>query len=670
MIRNKIFNAILENQTGQLKMIKKDIRPLVVLVFFMAVTVSAGAWAADEKRHGDEGFAACELLVRFHEQVVSADKIQARERVGARVIRTVPALNVEYWRLPAGMTPADAMEMLSGVRAVDHAEPNYFYSPGQVPDDRDFGRLWYLENTGQRVHDIAGTPGADISATAAWELETGSPEVVIAVIDSGVAMDHPDLKNNIWSNREEIPENGIDDDENGYVDDVQGWDFVNYDNNPSDYSKDLYGDGHGTHVAGIIAAEGNNGIGAAGVMWQARIMPVQIFDLFENSPFNATTLVVLEAVLYAVENGADILNCSFGGPSYSRFLYEAYEMAGAAGVLVVAAAGNDGLDNDRVPVYPAGYKLDNIISVAATNENDDLAGYSNYGSMSVDLAAPGGSGVVSNIYSTTPPERTVIFTDDFESPENPWITDGKYDPWVTVYDKTFNSTVAVDSVGNYHNNAFSYIRTAKPVPAEGFRGLNLRFNVWYALEQGYDFLDIGFAGSPDGNYETISTLTGFSQGIEHLVIWSNDAEFDDFYLRFALRADNNVFFDGVYLDDIFLSGIKWRFSGDEYGFKSGTSMATPVVAGVAGLVWSAAPALNYAQVRQVMINTVDLLPRLAGKVAAGGRVNARAAVLAAMEGTIPSGPSSDLAPDPLPDVAPETEASGSGGDSGCFIASL
>ena len=637
----------------------REMRYLVMMLVCLMIMIPAGAWAEEGKNSARKDYAERDLLVRFHAWAGEKDKKDARALVEAELIREMPALGLEYWRLPEGMAPLTALEIVAGLPAVVHAEPNFLYAPQTVPDDRDFSRLWYLENTGQRVNSRRGRPGADISATGAWDVETGSRELVIAVIDSGVAVDHPDLKNNIWRNRQEIADNGIDDDDNGYVDDVWGWDFVNDDNNPSDYSKDLYGDGHGTHVAGIIAAEGNNGIGATGVMWEARIMPVQIFDLFENSPFNATTLVVLEALLYAVENGAKIINCSFGGPSFSRFLFEAYQQAGNSGVLVVAAAGNDSRSNDFFPVYPANYALDNIVSVAATDENDALAAYSNYGEGTVDVAAPGGSGTVSNIYNTTPPERKVMFADDFESAENKWLTSGENESWSIVYNQIFNSTVVVDSINNYQENEFSYIRTAAPVSAANFRGLNLRFSILYALERQYDFLSIELSQGNDGEYETINTITGFSAGIERLVIWSNDAAFDDFYLRFSLSSDENTNFDGVYLDDISLTGIEWVFSGDEYGFKSGTSMATPVVAGVAGLVWSVRPDLTYAQVKEILMNATDPVASLDGKVISGGRINARSAVLLAA-GETPVRPPADS----------ESDASDSGSDSGCFIATF
>ncbi len=618
------------------------------------------AWGMEKKVQDPENYVSHELLVKFYPWADENEKYQARQMVDAVLIKEIKPLRVEYWQLPEDTDTMGAVELVSGMPAVEYAEPNFLYGPQMVPDDTHFNRLWYLDNNGQQVNGKSGTSGADISAPAAWNMETGSSRIVIAVIDSGVAFDHPDLTNNIWRNAEEIPDNEKDDDHNGYVDDVHGWDFVNNDNNPSDYSKDLYGNGHGTHVAGIIAAEGDNGLGATGVMWQAKIMPIQIFDLFEASPFNATTFVVLEALMYSVDNGAKIINCSFGGPSFSQALYEAYQLAGQNGVLVVAAAGNDSQDNDGFPTYPAGYDLDNIISVAATDENDALASYSNYGKNSVDVAAPGGSGSVSNIFSTTPPPRELIFSDDFESADSQWVTGGEFESWASGYDKNFNSMVVFDSFNDYHENEFSYIRTAERIQAKNFRGLNLQFSISYALESRFDYLKIEHSEEENGEYFLIHSISGFSFGVERTIIWSNDADFDDFYLRFSLTSDKDNNYDGVYLDDISLSGINWEFTGDEYGFKSGTSMATPVVSGVAGLVWSASADLSCLEVKKIIMDSVDLSPDLAGKLISDGRVNAEAAVLAAV-----GAPAPDTDPDSGTD--PEPETSDSGGSGGCFI---
>ncbi len=570
-----------------------------------------------------------EVLVKFEARVEEDRKNEIRSEMDAKLVSTVETIGLEHWKLPECLKVEDAVDRLNRMPEVAYAEPNYLYEPQQVPDDADFNRLWHLHNTGQVVNGSTGTPGADIDAPAAWDMETGSSDIVVAVIDSGVALDHPDIAQNIWENPGETGGNGTDDDENGYVDDVNGWDFVNDDNNPSDYSRDLYGDGHGTHVAGIVAAAGNNGRGGTGVMWRARIMPLQVFDLFEASPLHGgriQNINIIMAVEYAVNNGARIINCSFGGPSASPGQKDIFEKAGQEGVLVVAAAGNNTADNDVDPTYPAAYEFSNIISVAATNEDDRLAGYSNFGKTTVDVAAPGGSQEVSNMYGASPPPRIELFSDDFESGGRQWEKPEGQESWFVVEDGVFGSNVLTDS-GNdeYAAGLSASVETAEPIDARKVRGVHLRFDVEYQLEQDFDFLSVEI--SEDGSdYEPIYTVTGFSAGIEQVNLWGNDEPPGTIYLRFLLDTDESINYEGVFIDNISLTGIEWDFSGHPYGFKSGTSMAAPVVAGVAGLVWSRKPDLSAAQVKEIVLDTADPLENLAGKVRSGGRVNAAAAV--------------------------------------------
>jgi subtilisin family serine protease len=232
-----------------------------------------------------------------------------------------------------------------------------------------------------------GKPDADIDAPEAWDIQTGNPNLVIGVIDSGVDYTHPDLMGNIWTNPGEIAGDGIDNDSNGYIDDVRGWDFAYNDNDPRDVQ------GHGTHVAGTIASKGNNTVGVTGVAWNAKIMPLRFLD---DSGSGSTSNAIL-AINYATAKRVKLTNNSWGGGLYSQALYDAINTAGQRGALFIAAAGNSSLPNDLIPAYPASYNLSNIISVASTDHNDKYSIFSNYGRTSVDLAAPG-----SDIYSTTP----------------------------------------------------------------------------------------------------------------------------------------------------------------------------------------------------------------------------------------------------------------------------
>ena len=258
--------------------------------------------------------------------------------------------------------------------------PGISATSANYPNDPGFKNLWGLQNTGQAP--FYGTAGADIRAPEAWSVTTGSPGVIIAVVDTGVDYTHPDLSANIWKNpRESL--NGRDDDGNGYVDDIRGWNFVLKSNDPMDDN------GHGTHCAGTIAAVGNNGIGIAGTAWNVKIMPLK----FLNSQGSGYISDAISAILYANKMGASIISNSWSGTGYSQSLKDAID---ASSAVVICAAGNSGANSDNNPQYPAAFTSSNIISIAATDYHDRLASFSNYGVNSVDIAAPGVS-----IYSTS-----------------------------------------------------------------------------------------------------------------------------------------------------------------------------------------------------------------------------------------------------------------------------
>jgi len=270
---------------------------------------------------------------------------------------------------------------------IEYAEKNAIRHVCEVPTDPEFYKQWSLHNIGPSG-PAGGTEDADIDAPEAWDIFTGSSDIVVAVIDTGVDYNHEDFKRdypypktcNIWTNEWEIPGNGKDDDYNGYVDDIYGWDWVNDDAFPMDDNDPFY---HGTHCAGIIGAMANNGKGISGVCWNVKIMVLKA----ANEDGYLTSANIVQAIDYATENGAHLSNNSYGGYEPISSEYYAIIRARSAGKLFVAAAGNDGLP---YPHYPARYDLDNIISVLATDHNDNLATYSNWGSEIVDLGAPGG----------------------------------------------------------------------------------------------------------------------------------------------------------------------------------------------------------------------------------------------------------------------------------------
>jgi subtilisin family serine protease len=320
----------------------------------------------------------------------------------ATTVASFPEIGVTLLR--QGGAGAIAVQTLQSDPRVEYAEPNYIYRASGTPNDPRFNELWGMNNTGQ----TGGTNDADLDAPEAWDTQTGSDSTLIAVIDTGVDYNHPDLAANIWTNSGEIPNDGIDNDNNGYRDDVRGWDFVNDDNDPLDDNL------HGTHVAGTIGAVGNNGIGVAGVNWRVKIMPLK----FLSGEGSGTLADAISAILYAANNKARVMNNSWGGGGFSQALLDAIEYADSKGALFVAAAGNEGTDNDQIANYPSNYDAPNVVAVAAIDHNGGLAVWdtgggggggcgcgggvigapgSNFGATTVDLAAPG-----KDILSTTP----------------------------------------------------------------------------------------------------------------------------------------------------------------------------------------------------------------------------------------------------------------------------
>jgi subtilisin family serine protease len=315
-----------------------------------------------------------ELLVKFKKEAPKGEREMLRSHFAAER-RGRFRSGAERWRLPPGWTVERALATCRGNPHIEFAEPNYIVSIERTPDDPRYQDLWGLNNTGQ----LGGTPGADISAEVAWNVTTGSRDVVVAVIDTGVDYRHPDLIANVFVNDGEIPANNRDDDGNGFVDDVRGWDFLANDNDPLDDN------GHGSHVAGTIGAIGNNRLGVVGINWEVSILPLK----FLNANGLGLTSDAIEAIDYSTLMGVDIINASWGGGGFSEALQEAIGAAWSVGILFVAAAGNNGRDTDDMPHYPSSYDLPGIISVAASNDTDGLAGFSNFGVESVDLAAPG-----------------------------------------------------------------------------------------------------------------------------------------------------------------------------------------------------------------------------------------------------------------------------------------
>jgi len=505
---------------------------------------------------------------------------------------------------------------------VVYAEPNYRYFAEVIPNDPGFPKLWGLHNTGQKVNGTTGAADADMDLPEAWGICsqcTGSQTVIGAVLDTGIDYNHPDLSGNIWINPGEIPGNGLDDDNNGYIDDVRGWDFVDTDNDSMDYM------GHGTHVAGTAAAEGNNAYGLSGVCWKAKIIPLRVLD----ASGSGYTSDIIEAVEYAnaLQVQLTAMNMSFGGGGFSQFLKEAIE---ASSAVVVCSAGNSADDNDTIPHYPSSYNCPNIIAVAATDQDDELAAFSDYGTVSVDLAGPG-----VNIYSAIP-SRAVIWSDDFDDGNmSGWTTGGTNNTWGITSSEFYSPAYSLtDSpVGNYQNNTNSWARIG-PLDFSTDTGIKVRFQIKGICEYHWDKLYIE-ASDDLLNWSGV-WLTGSSAGMWlHIDVDSTDFDGESaVYFRFRLSTNSSITEDGFYIDDVALTAHSDIFDGDEYAFNSGTSMATPHLLGLCLLTRAFDPDLSNLEIKEAIEGNVDVIPSLAGKVATNGRANAFKTILSLVKAPI------------------------------------
>jgi serine protease len=370
-------------------------RSAFVVLLALTLAIAGGAAGAVSAASAKKPVAVPgELIVGFKPGVSQTTQAAVLTKAGATKKKDFKQIRAHLVRASAKKLTAVEKALSSDPR-VAYVEPNYVVTTASIPNDPSFSQLWGLNNTGQ----TGGTADDDIDAPEAWSLDTGSSSVVVAVIDTGVDFSHPDLAAQQWVNQGENcgsadpaavcnqRTNGVDDDADGYVDDWHGWDYVSNDNNPFDDHD------HGTHVSGTIGAVGNNGIGVAGVNWNVKIMALK----FLNSSGSGDTAGAISATLYAADHGARVASNSWGGGPFDQGLLNAIEYGASKGMLFVAAAGNDGANNDTTATYPASYDSPAVVAVAATDSNDTLASFSNYGASTVDLAAPG-----VGILSTTP----------------------------------------------------------------------------------------------------------------------------------------------------------------------------------------------------------------------------------------------------------------------------
>ncbi len=573
---------------------------VLVAVLFAGVTPARATTDDGVRTWGPSPFPdadppAHQLIVRFvpHLEFNFAAQGVAHVRAGTTRVRGLWGMpGYDLVSVPKGSSAEQAMRRYLADPSVSYVEPDHAVRAWVLPDDPLFGQQWALRNTGQS----GGTPGADIGAADAWTVTTGGPDVLVAVVDTGVDYEHPDLAPNMWSKL--------------------GWNFAERNSDPMDNH------GHGTHVAGTVAAAGNDSYGVAGVAWEAQIMALKAL----GDDGRGWTSDIIDAVNYASYYGADIINMSLGGGSYSQAFYDAIE---ASEALIVAAAGNNGRDNDSSPSYPASYDLDNIIAVAATDRDDALASWSNYGAESVDLGAPGVA-----ILSTVPGhtyEATTAFADPFDTLDA-WSTNSYwYHPWTlssTRYVSPPHSAGHAPS-GGYVANEQSWIFTTDYVSLLDADRIAVRFMARLDTVSSDDWLVL--AAKPEGalGWTALAIIAGptgefRSYGLETTAMAGTRAQF-----AFVFVSGDAGGGAGVWVDDVEIDSLV-RDSDSDYsdahGYMSGTSMAAPHVAGVAALLKAYAPGLDAIGLKGAILDTVAPLPGLDGTTLTGGRLDAGAAV--------------------------------------------
>lgn len=523
----------------------------------------------------------------------------AHAAVGARVTHDyategIPGLFLVS--LPKNMTVSEGVTYYSGQPGVTYAEPDYYRYMYGVPTDPDFWRQWGLENTGQIYlnNTTPGIPGVDIKAPSAWNITTSGGSTIAAVIDTGVDYNHPDLSANIWTD----PSTGM-----------HGYDTLTGTLDPMDQNI------HGTHCAGIIGAVANNGIGGSGVAWNVTILPVR----FLNGDGYGKTSDEITAISWAILHGAKVISCSFGSGSYSQSEQDIIKKSNA---LFIIAAGNEETDNNIVPRYPASYNLSNIISVASLAPNDTLSWFSNYGNRTVHLAAPGSS-IFSTIRSSYTP--VPVWSEPFSTLSN-WTTSGNW---------TLNSSMYVSppsSLEGYASNAPAIVtlnttlrvsQLKRPVLSYYLsRPESVSIHLQGSVDGGKSWIDIdSYLGKPR------NSSFSFRQ-----VPLPDDLRNDNLMIRFNIENGRML------VDDLMLSDGYGTLTEPKWEYLNGTSMATPMVAGVAALLSGYAPEASITDIKTAILSSVDIVPNLQNKLITSGRVN----LTAALNAIHPSPPSQEI----------------------------
>jgi subtilisin family serine protease len=579
------------------------------------------------------------VIVQWLPGADHGDKVDARSEADVSFQADLGKREFQLVEVEPGQAPGAAVRELEADPAVAVAERDGYTAPMAIPNDPLFGELWGLRNAGAGIGGFDGAvASSDIAAAAAWDRAVGTPSTVIADIDTGYRFEHPDLAGVAWTNPNEVA-NGLDDDGDGIVDDLHGADFVGdngeepaIDGNPTD--SDLLSGGHGVHTAGTIGASGNNGIGITGVARNARIMPLRVCSRFPAlADSRCPVASQIAAINYAGAHGARVANMSLGGTSFSQAQVNA--IAQNPQVLFVISAGNDGVNNDSVHHYPCDYtpqtqasppvsgSIDNIICVAATNQADSLASFSDWGPTSVDLGAPGTETLSTYPYET--PVADSFTANDFMAK---WPATGADGGFQRTNESPLASFGMTDVVGAPTANSVRETTTAPvAVPANGGCKLNQTRRVVLSGTDHYRYSVLLNGVEQSGAISEPSSTVEPGLDRRFLELPAPFKAGGTVRIRFRFTSGASpAAGDGVWLDDISLVCSQVVGQAHGYGLLQGTSMAAPHVTGAAGLLFSLEPGATVTQVREALLSSVDPNPALSGLTTTGGRLDARAAL--------------------------------------------
>jgi subtilisin family serine protease len=616
-------------------------RPIAALAFAVALSCPASASAARFDREDEaRRFVRGEAIVRYEAGVGAAERRELRD--GARV-RFEAAAELPRAQLVSfdGAVGA-AIARLEDQPGVLDAQPNYRYHALAVaPDDTHFGSLWGL----------GSIPGAGV--LPAWDRSRGAGQV-IAIVDTGVDLTHPDLAANLWTKPGQPG--------------VHGHDFVDGDTSPDDYNM------HGTHVAGTAAAIAGNALGVAGVAPQAQIMAVRVLD----GDGTGSTLTIANGITYAANEGAGVINLSLGGTAGTgdQAMQSAVSQAEQKGAVVVAAAGNGGADgvgddNDVVPTTPCTLPNANLVCVAAVTNGGARSSFSNYGSASVDLGAPGGdgSGTAAGDILSAKASWESLFFESFEAGLAGWTSVTNQLAWGQDDPATDGVKSAADSPGSaYANDTESSLTKSAPVSLAGRRGCRLQYDVSFSINdidpvtgQPFDYMGVGVLSAAGDLGQDFFGDSG--PGFERVEQSISDLDGrTDVAPTLRFHSDSLVQDDGGYVDSfhvlcraaLYDDTVAPEYPGDggSYTALAGTSMAAPHVAGVAALVRAVDPGAPPSQVVQALRNGAKPVAGMSGRTVSGGVVDAVGAMDAALALSNDPPPPRTQPNTPVPPVPP------------------